>query len=123
MGWELLGASMSSARAGCGAGIAADGRLFVAGGSRDGAAMLDSCECLDPRAGTGWRPLPALPSRRGYLSAAFALDERFYVAGGTDCQGTPLRTVTRFDTRMEVWEQLPDMLVGRADCGVAFVLR
>ena len=72
-----------------------------------------------------WSRLPDMPTERGYLSAAFAVDGCLYVAGGHETNGfggPPLSVVERFDVRAQRWEQAPDLELARSDLACAFLL-
>ena len=76
----------------------------------DGPASLSMVHLCAPQG--CWRPLPDLPTPRGYLSAAFGPDGCFYVGGG--CGGPvdssqPVKAFEAFDTRAGKWRTVAPM--------------
>lgn len=74
-------ASMSSDRCGPGATVAADGRIYVAGGANDAGTALASVESYDPVSNT-WRAEPSLSHAR-QTPALVRVGDRIYAIGGS----------------------------------------
>eukprot|EP00965_Chrysotila_dentata_P215272 6188667-Pleurochrysis_carterae.AAC.2 len=117
----LIRARMCAPRSGAGAAFGADGALYLAGGSRDGACMIADCERYDQREGT-WQRLAALPTARGYLSATFALDGRLYVAGGSEDGGWALDLLEAYEPRKDRWVTLAPLPKCRANLAAVLVV-
>ncbi|MBC2638072.1 MULTISPECIES: serine/threonine-protein kinase [unclassified Rhodococcus (in: high G+C Gram-positive bacteria)] len=97
-----------------------DGKYFYAVGGRDLAADQNSgaVERFDPVSGV-WVSLPALPTPRGGLGAAF-IDGRIVAVGGEEPTRV-LSTVEAFDVVSGTWSSLPPLPVGVHGMAVATV--
>lgn len=105
--WDPL-PPMSCQRAGPNAAVGPDHRLYVLGGGPDGVTAHDTMEMLDLRDRRWQRAKTTLRVGRHYNAAAFGPDGRLYVAGTFRHTGQ-LDVVERYDPRMDMWEDLPDM--------------
>ncbi len=89
-----------------------DGRLYLAGGYRDGETETSELWEYDPRRDR-WRQLAPMPEARGAAAAA-VIGDRLYVADGApqtyfvDDPGEPLRTLAIYDFRSGEWSRGPD---------------
>jgi N-acetylneuraminic acid mutarotase len=94
---------------------AIDGKLYVAGGFRNGAVA--DVSVYDPIA-NGWTALPALPAARDH-GCGGAIAGKLYYAGGRD-GGAPLSNVYEY-TPGGAWAERAPMITGRGGtaCGVA----
>ncbi|XP_059609563.1 kelch-like protein 26 [Phlebotomus argentipes] len=71
-----------------------------------------TAECYDPSTDK-WTYIPSMPGNRTQHAGA-AQDHFLYVSGGLD-RHRVLSSFYRYNTKMQVWEQLPPMLTPRAD--------
>jgi N-acetylneuraminic acid mutarotase len=96
------------------ASAAADGRLYVAGGTSDTedfTGYLATMDAYDP-VSNGWSSRAPMPTARVRAGAA-ALDGLIYVAGGNDGSGL-LATVEVYDPATDQWATRAPMQVARA---------
>lgn len=107
--WEAL-PHMTERRAYATAGIVF-GKLYVCGGSTDG-ARVRTAERFDPY-GNAWEPVPPMSVARECPSGGVAAG-KFYVCGGLDDCGQALSSAERFDPQAHAWEVLPPMAERRA---------
>jgi len=94
---------MLTARENAGAVLLGDGRVFVAGGDDDGAA-LSSAELYDPDTGT-WSAAAPLTHPRESPGIALLNDGKVLVAGGITggASGTPVQTSQVYDPVANPW--------------------
>lgn len=71
-----------------------------------------TAECYDPSTDK-WSYIPMMPGSRVQHAGA-AQDHYLYISGGLD-RHRVLASFYRYNTKMQVWEQLPSMLTPRAD--------
>src|SRR6266542_1410163 len=79
--WTPLGSSMNTGRSAHGLTVAADGRVFVFGGSAGSIGSTASVEFFRPGQ-VGWTTAAPLALARDWLAAATAPDGRLYAIGG-----------------------------------------
>jgi hypothetical protein len=105
----LAGPDLNTPRRNC-CSVELDGRIYTIGGF-DGMQILSSVEVLDPRM-KNWMPIESLASPRS-SAAASTLAGNIWVQGGTS--GSRLRTIERYDPRMNRWEAVrADMIEVRS---------
>uniref|UniRef100_A0A668A7X2 Gigaxonin n=1 Tax=Myripristis murdjan TaxID=586833 RepID=A0A668A7X2_9TELE len=100
---------MNIARVGHGV-IAAEGFLFVMGGTDEHKTVLDSGERYDPESNS-WSPIPPMIQARQNFGVA-ELDGMIYVLGGEN-QETELITVEVFDPHFSTWKPQTSMTMVR----------
>ncbi|XP_056908807.1 gigaxonin isoform X1 [Takifugu flavidus] len=101
---------MSIARSGHGA-VAAEGFLFVMGGSDENKTVLDSGEKYDPDSNT-WTPIPPMLQTRQNFGVV-ELDGLIYVLGGEN-EAMELTTVEVFDPHFNTWKPQTSMTMVRS---------
>ena len=101
---------LSVRRAGCGAAVGPDERVYVVGGGPDGRKCWTSVEALDVRSSSWDTSLAKCKVGRHYNACAFGPDGRLYVSGAFRHEGQ-LDSVEVYDPRAGRWDNL-----GR--CGV-----
>ena len=92
-----------------------DGRVLVAGGFDDWAALA-TAEIYDPATGT-WAPTGSMVEGRGYHTATLLPDGRVLVAGGrsnNSSTGHALSSAELFDPATGTWTPTASMSRGRA---------
>jgi N-acetylneuraminic acid mutarotase len=99
---------------GAGAAAVIDGRIYLAGGLRNGASIADFA-ALDPST-NAWTPLPPLPTARDHLAAA-AIDGRFYAVGGR--AGQLFDVLEVYDPATGEWTTLTPMPTARGGLAAA----
>ena len=116
--WTLK-ASPSSVRSGP-AMTAANGRLYLIGGSSDefGQNAVPDVETYDPGTHT-WASLPAMPTARVHLALG-VIDGIIYAVGGSNASGA-LGTVEAYDPVTRAWATRASMPTARAGLAVAVV--
>jgi N-acetylneuraminic acid mutarotase len=96
---------------GAAATVALDGKIFVIGGLRAGAAVPDAWT-YDPGA-DDWAPLPPLPSARDHLVGA-AIGGKVYAVGGRSADiGTHVPAVDIYDPATGEWATGAEMPTSR----------
>lgn len=101
----LGGADLLTPRRNC-TSAQLDGRIYAIGGF-DGTQILGSVEAYDPRM-KNWMPLDPMIIPRS-SPAATTVGSRIWVHGGTS--GSRLRTVERYDARMNRWEAMRNDMI------------
>lgn len=107
-------ASLNAARRSC-AAIVTKAGIFVLGGF-SGSVFLKSVEFYDASLDE-WQYQQPMQSSRSELASVF-LDQRIYAVGGINTHGQ-LRSVERFDLINRKWENIADMCIARANCGMS----
>jgi N-acetylneuraminic acid mutarotase len=100
------GAAMSSARHGAASAVL-DGRLFVFGGTREGAALA-LAEVYDPRSNE-WTALAPLPAPVSFATATSARDRAVVLAGATGAASgsAAISLAWSYDGEADTWSALP----------------
>ena len=118
--WEPL-PRLSVKRAGCGAVVGPDDRLYAVGGGPDGRRCWASLEALDTRVAAWDTTLAPCRIGRHYNACAFGPDGRLYVSGAFRHDGQ-LDHVEVYDPRADRWEDLPSIGVVVHFSAGAFIL-
>ncbi|XP_066903473.1 kelch-like protein 5 isoform X2 [Halyomorpha halys] len=118
--WSYI-KSMNSPRSTVGVAILYN-RLYVVGG-RDGIACLKSIEAYDPLSDK-WTSCTPMSKRRGGVAVA-VLDGYLYALGGHDvptCNSAArFSCVERYDPKMDRWQNVCSMSVGRDGIGAGIL--
>lgn len=94
--------------------------VIVAVGGEDDKVVLRSVETLDPST-FQWKPLACLPfavSKHGLVASGSTY---LYLAGGEYPDGSASKSVWRYDSCIDCWEELSPMQVARSELGVAML--
>lgn len=117
--WSFV-APLPSARAAMAVAVI-NGKIYAAGGLRDGAAVNDFT-VYDPSTDS-WTPLPPLPTARDHVTGA-ALNGKFYVIGGragSSATCSPMKTVEVYDPATNLWSTAAPMLTARGGHAVGLL--
>ena len=89
-----------------------NGKLYVIGGRSNGMSFnVDANEVYDP-ASNKWTTLEPMPSKRGGLTSAAAVNSSIYVFGGEQPEGT-FNNNEKFDTTSNKWTSEKSMPTAR----------
>lgn len=119
--WSSV-APMTTQRSFCGAVVWKE-FLFALGGRGDNGACLSSMEYLSlVGKEADWTAVAGMLEARS--SFATAMGSRFlYVFGGFGKGDTPLKSAEVYDFETNLWTELPDMIIARAECSAIILDR
>ena len=115
--WSPLSFSMTTARSGHAAAVAADGHVFAFGGLDNQDNKIAAVESFLP--GTiGWSTAPPMPTPRAWLAAARGADGRLYALGGNSFNSGPdpkpsLTVAEAFSPSSNSWSTVASMPTDR----------
>jgi hypothetical protein len=107
--WQILlteGATLSLPRAHHTATVMQDGRVLIAGGTRNPDEHLNDTEILDPASGTITISAPLLTPRHDFTATAL-LDGRVLVVGGYNARDGWLDDAEIYDPETDSWSSAP----------------
>jgi subtilisin family serine protease/N-acetylneuraminic acid mutarotase len=113
-GWWATRTSMPTARAGLGAAVAPNGKIYAVGGNYNG--NLATVEEYDPATDT-WATRASMPTPRSGLGVAVAPNGKVYAIGGVN--GSTLSLVEAYDPATNTWTARASMPTPRSGLGVA----
>ncbi len=93
--------SMANPRAGLGAALGRDGRIYAIGGE-DGSQVLDVAEAYEASTGS-WNPVKPMPTKRHSLAVSWGPDGKIYALGGTVATGSATNSVEAYDPVTDSW--------------------
>jgi N-acetylneuraminic acid mutarotase len=98
---------------------AADGKVYVAGGTHGSLTVRSSVEMFDPSAGGGWVTVAPMRTAR-YDFAMTAVDGKLYASGGRDSSMTMLSIIECYDPATDTWQEVAPLPAARSrHCMVA----
>lgn len=120
--WGNNVAQLPVARSFAGAGVGADGRIYLVGGLDEASPapgkFSNRLDTYDP--GTDqWTSGPPSLHRREALGVTAGADGRIYALGGAPGFGLPAATAEVYDPATNAWSELPAMMNARRALGAA----